>query len=96
MSGRAVDSESVPWKEVVLERSRELWLSVQLTIDQMNVGPGSGEVPVIKDREGAGVRPGVPHHGVGDDQDAGDQLPWHLHSHAKQFISTGCILKCVF
>ena len=41
----------------------------------MNIGPGSGEVPVIKDREGAGVRPGVPHHGVGDDQDAGDQLP---------------------
>ena len=40
----------------------------------MNVGPGSGKVPVSEDRESAGVRSSVPHQGVVDDQDAGDQL----------------------
>ena len=61
----------------------ELWLpELQLTIDQMYIGPGSGKVPVTEDRESAGVRSSVPHHGVGEDQDAGDQLARHLHPHA--------------
>ena len=76
---RAVYSQPVPWNKVMVE----LWLpELQLTIDQMYIGPSSGKVPVTEDRESAGVRSSVPHHGVGEDQDAGDQLARHLHPHA--------------
>ena len=80
-------SQPVPWNKMVETElsappSLPFCSSVRLTIDQMNIRPGSGEVLVTKHREGAGVGASVPHHGVVDDQDAGDQLAGHLHSHA--------------
>ena len=59
----------------------------------MYIRPGSGEVLVPKHREGAGVGASVPHHGVVYDQDACDELAWHLHSHANTGNTFEKVLK---
>ena len=55
--------------------------SQTVTIDQVNIGAGTGEVHVTKHRQSAGVRPGVSHHGVVDEEAAGHEVARHLHSH---------------
>lgn len=63
-------------REIVL-----LLMLSSLTIDQVNIGAGTGEVHVTKHRQSAGVRPGVSHHGVVDEEAAGHEVARHLHSH---------------
>ena len=63
-----------------LSRSRAVD-SQTVTIDQVNIGAGTGEVHVTKHRQSAGVRPGVSHHGVVDEEAAGHEVARHLHSH---------------
>ena len=65
-----------PGQRVVL-----LLMLSSLTIDQVNIGAGTGEVHVTKHRQSAGVRPGVSHHGVVDEEAAGHEVARHLHSH---------------
>ena len=74
---RAVDSQTVTCTERVVL----LLLLSSLTIDQVNIGAGTGEVHVTKHRQSAGVRPGVSHHGVVDEEAAGHEVARHLHSH---------------
>ena len=76
---RAVDSQTVTWTERLYCCSCSV--ALHLTIDQVNIGAGTGEVHVTKHRQSAGVRPGVSHHGVVDEEAAGHEVARHLHSH---------------
>ena len=50
----------------------------------MHISLGSGKVNVSKDGEGAGVGALVPVPRIVDHEDAGDQVPRHLHTHAEK------------
>ena len=50
----------------------------------MHISLGSGKVNVSEDREGAGVGALVPVPRIVDHEDAGDQVPRHLHTHAEK------------
>lgn len=64
-----------------------------ITVDQMNIRLAPRKTDVIKDRQSAGIGAGVLHHGIVDEESAGDQVSRHLHPHtANTFI--GGLVTC--
>ena len=50
----------------------------------MHISPCPGKVHVTEDRKCAGVGASIAIPGIVDNQDACDQVSWHLHTHAKK------------
>lgn len=64
------------------------WLVfINLTIDEMHISPCPGKVHVTKDRKCAGIGASIAIPGIVDNQDACDQVSWHLNTHAEDNLT---------